>query len=162
MSAWHLAQMNIARMRAPLTDPLMARFVAQLDEINALADASPGFVWRVQEWRDSQLEGNTAPLREYAAASTIVNLSVWESVEALQHYVYHSVHAGVLRDRREWFEKMEERWSVLWWAPAGHVPTVAAGRERLERLRARGETAEAFNFKKPFPPPGYVILDETE
>lgn len=151
MSDFHLAQINIARMRAPLADPVMARFVAQLDEINALADASPGFVWRLEEHK---LPTPDPASLAYAAESVIVNLSVWESVESLQRYVYHSAHAGVLRDRREWFEKMEERWMALWWVPAGHRPNVAEGKERLEHLRAHGMTAHAFNFKLPFPPPG--------
>ena len=150
MSVHHLAQMNIARMRAPLTDPIMARFVAQLDEINALADATPGFVWRLQE---HLLPRPDETARAYAAGSIIVNLSVWEGVEPLQRYVYHSAHAGVMRDRREWFEKMEERWAVLWWVPAGYRPAVAEGKERLEHLRAHGTSAHAFNFKQTFPPP---------
>ena len=149
--SWHLAQLNIGRIRAPLTDPLMGRFFAQLDEINALADATPGFVWRLKE---HELPEPDPTSQAYAAESIIVNLSVWESVESLQRYVYHSAHAGVLRDRREWFEKMEERWMALWWVPAGHRPPVAEGKERLEHLRAHGNTAHAFNFKQPFPPPG--------
>ena len=159
MSGWHLAQMNIARMRAPLSDPAMARFVAQLDDINALADAAPGFVWRLEEHK---LPEPDETVRLYAAESIIVNLSVWEGVEPLQHYVYHSAHAAVLRDRREWFEKMDERWMVLWWGPAGHRPTMSEGKARLDHLRVHGNADRAFNFKQSFPPPNaYFSADFT-
>ncbi len=151
MNTHHLAQMNIARMRAPLTDPVMAGFVAQLDAMNALADRTPGFVWRLEE---HGLHAPDEALLAYAADSILVNLSVWEGVEPLQSYVYHSAHGGLLRQRRDWFEKMEERWVVLWWVPAGHRPTAVEGRARLTHLLAHGMTAHAFNFKQTFPPPG--------
>ena len=150
MGAHHLAQMNIARMRGPLTDPVMAQFVAQLDVINALADQTPGFVWRLDEHLNA---GSDEASQAYAAESVLVNLSVWEDVRSLQDFVYHSAHGALLRNRRDWFEKMEERWAVLWWIPAGQRPTVAEGRERLNHLRAHGITAHAFNFKQTFPPP---------
>lgn len=122
MPEYHLAEINIARMRAPLSDPLMAGFVAQLAPVNALADQSPGFVWRLQS------EGGDATgIRPYGDAPLLVNMSVWESVEHLRAYVYHSAHTGVLRDRAQWFEKMDGAYYALWWVPKGVHPTAGEG-----------------------------------
>ena len=109
-SKYHLAQVNIGRMLAPIDDPVMAEFVAALDRINALADATPGFVWRFQTE-----EGDATALRPYDDEMIIVNFSVWETIEALQKYVYHSAHAEVMKQRRQWFEKFEGIYMVLWW-----------------------------------------------
>jgi hypothetical protein len=148
MPEYHLAQFNIARMRAPLTDPLMADFVAQLAPINALADRSPGFVWRLQS------EGGDATnIRLYGDEPILVNMSVWESVEALRDYVYRSAHIGPLRDRKQWFDKFEGAYYALWWVPAGYHPTAEEGKARLDHLRQHGETPHAFSFHKLFPPP---------
>jgi heme-degrading monooxygenase HmoA len=135
-------------MLAPLDDPLMAKFVARLDEINALADRSPGFVWRLQTE-----EGNATDLRPYEDERILVNMSLWESLEHLKAYVYKSGHAEVMRQRRQWFEKFESMYLALWWVKAGHIPTVAEARQRLEVLNKHGESGYAFTFKKPFPPP---------
>ena len=141
---FHLAQLNIGRMLGPIDSPVMAEFVAQLDEINALAERSPGFVWRLVG------AGNDATsLRPFPDDNfMIVNMSVWASAEALRDYVYRSDHARVLRDRRKWFEKMGEAFVVLWWVPIGHTPTVEEAKERLLHLREHGETSHAFTFKK--------------
>ena len=140
----HLAQLNIARMLAPLTDPVMADFVANLDPINQLAEDSPGFVWRLKG------DGNDATsLRPFDDDFIIVNMSTWANLEALQAYVYRSAHTGFLRRRKEWFSKMSDAMVVLWWVPAGHTPTVEEAKERLLHLRQHGETAHAFSFKKP-------------
>jgi hypothetical protein len=140
---YHLAQMNIARLAAPLTDPRLADFVAQLDAVNALADASPGFVWRFQG-----SEGNATYLRPYPDERIIFNMSVWESLPALKSYVYHAQHAAVLRRRREWFEPFDAPYQALWWTPAGALPTVAEAVARLDYLRAHGPTPSAFTFKQ--------------
>jgi heme-degrading monooxygenase HmoA len=145
---YHLAQVNIARMLAPLDDPLMAEFVARLDEINALADESPGFVWRLQTE-----EGNATDLRPYDDERILVNMSAWESLEDLKAYVYKSAHAQVMRQRRQWFEKFEGLYMALWWVKAGHLPTVQEAKQRLEYLAEHGESAYVFTFSKPFPPP---------
>lgn len=145
---YHLAQVNIARMLAPLDDPLMAEFVARLDEINALADRSPGFVWRLQTE-----EGNATDLRPYEDERILVNMSVWESLEHLKAYVYKSGHAQVMRQRRQWFEKFEGMYLALWWVKAGHIPTVEEAKHRLEYLSEHGESQHVFTFRKPFPPP---------
>jgi hypothetical protein len=148
MHSYHLAQINIALPRAPLGSPLLAEFMAALDPINALADASPGFVWRLQTE-----DGNATAVRAFDDERLIVNMSVWESLEVLADFVYRSDHTGVMRRRRQWFEPMR-LYVALWWVPAGHVPTVAEAEERLRHLEAHGPTPFAFTFRQPFPPPG--------
>ncbi len=141
------AQANIAKMRAPLDDPVMEGFVSQLEFINALADESPGFVWRLQTD-----EGDATAIRAFDDERILFNMSAWESVEALHQYVYRSRHAGPLRDRKQWFEPIDTHILVLWWIPAGHIPTVDEAKERFETLRKLGPTPEAFTFKQRFPP----------
>ena len=115
---YHIAQVNIGRVRAPVEDPMMSRFTQRLDEINAIADRAPGFVWRLQT-----SAGNATYFRPYPEDDRILlNMSVWETVEALQHYVYHTVHAELLRHRHEWFERFAGTYAALWWVPAGHIP----------------------------------------
>lgn len=145
---YYIAQVNIASMKAPLNDPIMAEFVAALDEINALADRSPGFVWRLQSD-----EGNATNLRPYNDDRILFNLSAWESLEQLQAYVYKSAHTQVMRRRRQWFEKFEGMYLALWWIEVGHIPTVAEAKQRLEYLNKHGESEWAFTFKRPFPSP---------
>jgi hypothetical protein len=138
----HLAQVNIARMRAPLDDPSMSDFVSRIDEINALADSDPGFVWR---WTDSDNGPFTAP-------DLLFNLSVWKSVDALRDYVYRGEHAHLFRDRLKWFLSPDGPTLALWWIPAGQQPTPAASKERLEHLAEHGPTPFAFSFKHSFLP----------
>jgi len=147
---YHLAQINIGRLIAPLDDPKIAEFVAQLAPINALADKAPGFVWRLQS-----SSGNATDIAYNDDPFVIVNMSVWESIEALRHYAYKSDHAKVFRDRAKWFEKMEKPNYCLWWIPAGHIPTVTEGRERLERYQTHGATPYSFWFSQQFPQPMY-------
>lgn len=141
----HLAQLNIGRMLAPINDPAMAEFFANLDPINALADGAPGFVWRLQSE-----SGNATDYRPYDDDMLIVNMSVWESLESLREYVYKTAHADFIRKRRHWFEKMDELFLVLWWVPVGTIPTVEEAKERLEHLRQHGETSYAFSFRRTF------------
>ena len=143
----HIAQVNIARMHAPLDDPIMAGFVARLAEINALADRSPGFVWRLQTEA-----GDATYLRPYEDDRILFNLSVWETIEQLKEYVYKTAHGEVMRHRRQWFEKFGGMYMALWWIKAGHIPSVAEAKLRLEYLHEHGETAHAFTFKRTFPP----------
>ncbi|MFF8729491.1 DUF3291 domain-containing protein [Streptomyces sp. NPDC015171] len=139
--AFHLAQLNVATLRHPLDDPRMAPFVEMLDPVNAAADTTPGFVWRLVE----EGEGDATGLRP-AGEDVIVNMSVWESREALWDFTYRSGHLELMRRRREWFERHVEAHLVLWWVPAGHVPTVAEALERLAGLRADGPSPRAFTF----------------
>ena len=147
-NSYHLAQINIGRLRAPIDDPQIAGFVARLDEINALAEGSTGYVWRLQT-----PVGNATELRPYDDDLIIVNLSVWETPEALRNYVYRSAHASVMRQRREWFERFAGMYYALWWVPAGHEPSVHEATARLEELRANGDTPRAFSFTHIFPAP---------
>jgi hypothetical protein len=148
VSHYHLAQINIARMAAPLDSPVMEQFVAQLATINALAELSPGFVWRLQTE-----SGDATSLRAFDDPLVLVNMSVWESVEALREFTYKTGHVGVLRDRMKWFEKPRAAHLAMWWIPAGHVPTVEEAKSRLEYLQSHGETAFAFSFSNPHPAP---------
>jgi len=148
MSGFHIAQFNTARALAPLDDPRLAEFVARLDEINALAERSPGFVWRLQD--DS---GNATAIRPFADPRRLVNLSLWESIEALFDYAYKSAHREVLRQRKQWFEYPSGPHLVLWWCPAGARPTVDEAQARLEHLADHGPSAHAFTFKDRFAAP---------
>ncbi len=145
MSTHHLAQVNIGVLRAPLESPEIADFVAGLDPINALADASPGFVWRLQDET-----GDASHIRPFRDTSILVNMSVWESLDALRDYVYQSDHVAYMRRRREWFTKMETAFMALWWIPAGTVPTTEDARERLDHLDANGPSPYAFTFLRAF------------
>jgi heme-degrading monooxygenase HmoA len=148
MTEWHLAQLNVARLRHPIDAPETADFVANLDPVNAIADAAPGFVWRLQD--DS---GNATSIHTDDDPLAIVNLSVWESIETLEAFVRRSPHAEVFRRRREWFERAAEAYLVLWWFPAGDRPTVADAMDRLHHLRVHGPTAKAFTLRERFDHP---------
>jgi hypothetical protein len=126
----------------------MAGFMGRLDELNKLADESPGFVWRLQTE-----SGNATALRPYEDARILVNMSVWDTLEDLRSYVYKSAHTPVLALRKQWFETMTTPFLTLWWVPAGHRPSLAEAKERLEELTARGPGPGAFTFKQTFPPP---------
>src|SRR5688572_12001664 len=147
MSAYELAQLNIARMKEPLESPGMADFVANLERINALAESSPGFVWRLQ-----REEGDATALRPLGD-DTLINVSVWRDVESLNKYVYGSAHVEIMRRRKEWFGRMREAYVVLWWVPQGHRPDVSEAIAKLELLREKGPTRDAFTFRSAFPPP---------
>jgi hypothetical protein len=148
MAAYQLAQVNIGRVRFPMDSPEMHGFASRLDEINALAEGTPGFVWRLQT-----PAGNATDLRPYAGDDTLlINMSVWESVAALRDYVYRTAHAELLRQRHEWFEKFSGVYAALWWVPAGHIPTVEEAKARLAYLEAHGPTPFAFTFQAVFEP----------
>ena len=153
MSGYQLAQVNIARPLAPIGSATMQDFVDNLDPVNAVADASPGFVWRLQT-----SEGNATSLHVFGDPNLLINMSVWESVEALRDFVQRSdAHRIVLGRRKEWFRPMAEAYTALWWVPAGHLPTIDEAEQRLTHLRAHGPTAIAFTFRDAFPPPGYEV-----
>jgi hypothetical protein len=147
MSAFQLAQLNIAIMKYPLDAPEMKGFVDNLDRINALAESSPGFVWRLQDE-----DGNATSVRPLGD-STIVNMSVWTDAESLSNYAYRSEHVQLMKRRKEWFERMKEAYLVLWWVRAGHRPDIHEAIARLELLRAEGPTQEAFTFRHVFTSP---------
>jgi hypothetical protein len=157
---FHLAEVNIALPREPLESELLADFMAALDPVNAVADTHPGFVWRMKD--DA---GNNTEIRGFGDDRMIINMSVWESLEALRAFAYSErAHLDVLRRRREWFERLDF-YLVLWWVPIGHEPTVAEAEERLARLELLGPTPAAFTFREHFPPPdfaGAAVLDDRE
>ena len=148
MSAkFHLAEVNVGRLKAPIDHPMIKDFADNLDRINALAESSPGFVWRLKG------DGNNATdLAIDGDPLFIPNLSVWEDVPSLGAYVYRSGHVEIMRRRKEWFEHMET-YMALWWVPVGDEPTVEEALEKLALLKAHGPTPSAFTFKSPFPAP---------
>ena len=145
MSTQQLAQLNLAQMKFPMDDPAMAGFVERLDDINALADQSPGFVWRLQT------EAGDATDIDYFGDDLLVNMSVWQDFDSLHDYVYRSAHTQVMALRKQWFERMGEVYTVLWWVDAGHIPSLQEASERLDHLRLHGASPFAFSFKKAFP-----------
>ena len=150
-TVWHLAQINVGRLTAPLGDPQTADFFAALDRINALADASPGFVWRLQDE-----SGNATGIRPTSDPLFAVNMSVWENAAALFDFVYRSAHTSVMARRREFFRTFEGPYQALWWILAGQRPTVDEGIARLWKLEHFGPTCDAFTFKTRFPAPNEV------
>lgn len=147
MPAFHLAELNIATLRAPLDSPVLADFVGNLERINALAEASDGFVWRLKD--DA---GDATAFRPFGD-EVIVNVSVWRDVDALRQFMFQSAHAPIMRRRAEWFLPMEQAHVVLWWVPAGHTPDLGEAADHLDRLRREGPGPLAFGFRSVQPPP---------
>ena len=148
MAAYHVAQCNIGRVLASLDSPQLAEFVTALEPVNRMADEAPGFVWRLQTEA-----GDATAIRAFEDDMLLLNMSVWESIEALAEFTYRTPHRDVLRRRRRWFERLAEAYMVLWWIPADTLPTVADAKGRLEKLRRDGPSPEAFTFQSPFPSP---------
>jgi len=142
---FQIAQVNIGRMLAPIDSPVMAEFVANLDRINALAESSEGFVWRLKDDHN-----NATSIKIYDDDFIIVNMSVWRTIDSLFNFAYKSHHVEIFKKRSSWFEKMPEMHMALWYVPAGHEPTVAEAEGRLNYIRANGETPRAFTFRKRF------------
>jgi hypothetical protein len=153
MSRYHLAQLNVGAMKAPLDSPELKDFVDNLDRINALAEGSPGFVWRLKG------DGNDATSLRPLGDNVLVNMSVWRDVATLKDYVYRTAHTEIMRRRREWFTRMGSASFVLWWVPAGHEPTIAEAAAKLEQLRTHGPTPEAFTFGEAFAAPDAATGD---
>lgn len=159
MTRFHLAQINVGRLLAPVDAPKIADFKNNLDRVNAIADASPGFVWRLVG------EGNNATDIQPVPDDPLfaINMSVWESLDALAAFVYRTDHREIMRRRREWFEPMDI-FMTLWWVAAGHRPTPAEGLARLDLFARMGPTSEAFSFRIPSPAPDATpvapILDQ--
>lgn len=139
----HLAQINIARLLAPEGDPRVADFFANLDRVNAAAERMPGFVWRLKD--DSS--GNATSISPYEDPAVIVNMSVWESPETFEKFVWQTVHAAIYRRRGGWFEPMDKPHFAMWWVAPGTEPTAAEGRARLEHLHAHGPSEHAFGWE---------------
>jgi hypothetical protein len=142
MNRYHLAQINLGKVLYPVEDPRMAGFTDNLDKINALAEASEGYVWRLQTD-----EGNATSIHAFDDPMLLLNMSVWENIEALYQYAYKSEHGEFFAKRREWFGKSDLPTPVLWWIPAGHIPTVEEAIERVNYFAEHGASPYAFNFK---------------
>ena len=138
----HLAQLNVARALDDLDSPRLADFMAALDGVNALAERSPGFVWRLKS--DA---GNATDIKVTEDARLIVNMSVWETASQLEQFVWNTVHARVYGKKAKWFEPMKSPHMVMWWVPAGHVPTIEEALARLEHLTTHGPSARAFGWE---------------
>ncbi len=145
---FNLAHANIARMRAALDDPVMAGFVERLEPLNALADTSPGFIWRLQDEG-----GDATAIRVFDDERILFNLSVWRSIHDLENYTYKSAHVEAVRARGEWFERMARPGLVLWWVAEGELPTVEDARRRFELLWAQGPGPDAFTFSRRYEVP---------
>ena len=149
VTGYHLAQLNVGRARGPVDSAVMAGFMALIEPVNALADAAPGFVWRLEDG-----DGPGATALRPRGPDIMVNMSVWATFEALQDFVYRNgPHLDAMRSRREWFEKMAEQHLVLWWIPAGHLPGIEEALHRLDLLRRTGPGPLAFTFREPYDPP---------
>ncbi|MGW3680623.1 DUF3291 domain-containing protein [Streptomyces prasinus] len=144
--AYELAQVNIARLKAPIDSPQLKDFVDNLDSVNADAEAADGFVWRL-----ISEGGNATDISVFDDPWLIVNMSVWRNTDALTAYMYQGRHREMLARRREWFEQVREAMVTLWWVPEGHRPTVAEAEARLLHLRAHGPTPYAFTLRTSFP-----------
>jgi uncharacterized protein DUF3291 len=138
----HLAEVNIGRLRYPLEDPRMADFANNLDLINGLAERAEGFIWRLKD--DS---GSATSIRAFDDPLIIVNMSVWQSIETLEHYVWQTVHKRFYGRRGDWFQKLDVPHLAMWWVPVGHRPTVIEAKERLEHLAAHGPSDFAFGWE---------------
>ena len=147
MKKYHLAQVNIARMKTHLEHPSMKNFVDQLDKINALAEESSGFVWRLKDET-----GHATEIQAFDDPKLIINMSVWEDVASLKEFTYKTAHAGVMRNRNQWFEHLDF-YMVLWWIPIGHQPTLEEAKQKLELLKEQGATQAAFSFREIFSTP---------
>ncbi|HDH02721.1 MAG TPA: DUF3291 domain-containing protein [Actinobacteria bacterium] len=138
---YHLAQFNVGRLAHPLNAPESQGFVEQLETVNALADAHPGFVWRLQTD-----EGDATSIDPYGDPRVIVNFSVWEDADSLKQFTYAGTHGEVFRQRTDWFEPRDKPMLVLWWIPAGHMPGINEAVAKLDHLRSTGPSPEAFTF----------------
>ena len=146
MSHCQLAQLNIVKMKYAIDDPRMSGFFDRMDDINSLADAAPGFVWRLQ------IDDDDVAAITFFGDDYLPNMSVWENLASLQGFVYRSAHAEVMALRKQWFERMIEFYSVLWWITEGHTPALGEASERLDCLRQQGPSTRAFTFKQAFAP----------
>ena len=151
-AGFHVAQVNIVIPREPIDSPALAGFVALLEPVNALADAAPGFVWRLQDEG-----GDATAINAFDDDRILVNMSVWETVDALWNFTYSGEHLTVMRRRREWMIRPKSTYMALWWIPAGHLPTTAEAEDRVDLLTERGPSPEAFTFKQRFPAPAEPV-----
>jgi hypothetical protein len=145
--SYHLVQLNIAKMKYRIDSAEMVEFVDNLENINALAENSPGYVWRLQT------EDGDATGIDFFGSDMLINMSIWEDVESLHSFVYKTAHTKFMSRRKEWFHRVEEAYTVFWWSPAGVIPSLNESKQKLEMLRAEGPGPEAFSIKQTYPEP---------
>jgi len=141
----HLAQLNIAKAKYSLEAPEIKEFVDNLEPVNNLAESSNGFIWRLKDE-----SGDATSIHVFSDPNIIVNMSVWDSIDALKNFMFRTHHRDFLRRKKEWFHNIPEDSYVLWWVPIGHIPTIEEAVEKLEFLRGNGDTPNAFTFKSNF------------
>lgn len=144
---YQIAQLNIGKLLHPLDHPGVAEFIDNLDKINRLAESSPGFIWRLRD-----ATGNATHIQAFHDPLMIINMSVWESPEALKNFVYQSEHKSFLVNRHLWFEKLPSPYMVMWWVPKGEIPSLEDALDRLNHLIKHGESEYAFTFKNIYSP----------
>lgn len=154
MSDFHLAQANIARFRASLDDPIMKEFVDFIEPVNKFAEESPGFVWRLKDEQGRSASYIQSPFQDEMMA---VNISVWEDVASFKGFVYSSVHSYFLKNKKKWFDMNGPSQFVMWWLPAGQMPTIAMAKEKLEFIEKNGPSAQAFTFRTFYNIEGKII-----
>ena len=147
---FHLTQLNIGKLLHPIDHPQIAEFVNNLERVNKIAESSKGFVWRLKDE-----SGNATGIEVFDDPLIIVNMSVWKTVEDLKNFAFKSIHVDFMRKRRQWFEKPESEYLVLWWIPKGHFPSAEDAKNKLYYLQQHGESNLAFTFKKLFEPPKF-------
>jgi len=151
MSNYHLAEINIAKMKGvDINDPIMKEFVDNLEAVNTLAEESEGFIWRLKDDTDSY---NATSLNPYNDEQIIINVSVWESTETLEHYMYKTFHSEFLKRRKEWFLKFGKAHTAMWWIPKGHIPTIEEAVEKLDYLQKNGVSKLVFDLRNKYPAP---------
>ncbi|NGN97540.1 DUF3291 domain-containing protein [Grimontia sp. S25] len=152
----HLAELNISIAKANIDDPLLKDFVDNIPSVNSTAESSRGYVWRFKDSYSKVLS-----YRLFGNPNTLINLSVWESADALKQFMFKTHHVGIMKRRNEWFEKPNSHNFVMWWIPEGHIPSLEEAKERLEHLREHGESEYAFTFRQFFEPSDSGATKET-
>jgi len=147
----HLAQLNIAKAKYSLEAVEIKEFVDNLEPVNSLAESSEGFIWRLKDE-----SGDATGIHAFSDPNIIVNMSVWDSTDALKNFMFRTHHRDFLRRKKEWFHNIPEDSYVLWWVPIGHIPTIEEAVEKLEFLRGNGDSPEAFTFKSNFSATEYL------
>jgi hypothetical protein len=147
---YQLAQLNIAELKKPIDSPELSDFVNNLDRINQLAETSAGFVWRYETNEEEAITD------EVFGGNYIVNLSVWSDITSLHNYIYRSAHVEIMKRRKEWFHRMKEAYTVLWWVSSAHIPTTLEAKERLDSLHQNGPSQNSFTFKNPYSSPDSI------
>ena len=149
MEKYHLAEINIARMKGvDINDPIMKEFVENLDAVNQIAEKSEGFVWRLKDENN-----NATSLNPYDDEQIIINVSVWKSLETLEEFMYRTFHAEFLKRRKDWFTSFGKAHTAMWWIPAGHLPSLEEAVGKLDLLQKNGSSQDSFDFRNKFPAP---------